>query len=82
MKKEFEKLSEIELLKKCATDPMLAKYKPGQIEASSVACSHFSQALAAVEQQVECDYEKLCVDGRLSKANIVAKHPLLSSRLL
>jgi len=63
---------------KTDADKLLARYNADQIQVSSVACSHFNQALAAVKQGVHYRNEALSsVDGRLSREKICQKYPTL-----
>ena len=72
------RVNEKAFMQKCANDPRLPScIEPGQIEVSSVACSHFNQALHSADEGKPHDNEEICIDGHLSKAKIIAKHPLL-----
>jgi len=63
---------------KTDADKLLARYNADQILVSSVACSHFNQALAAVKQGVHYDNQMLSsADGRLSQEKICQKYPVL-----
>jgi hypothetical protein len=72
------RVSEKAYLQKCKNDPRLpSNVVPGQVEISSVACSHFAQALNMVLESKPHDNAAICMDGKLSRAMIVGKHPLL-----
>ena len=43
------RINETEFLRRCATDKYLRDYKAGDIQVSSVACTHWNQALGAAE---------------------------------
>ena len=43
------RINETEFLRRCATDKYLCDYKAGDIQVSSVACTHWNQALGAAE---------------------------------
>ena len=75
------RINESKFLVKCATDDFLANYDRGSIEVSSVSCSHFNQAMAAVIDGLSYCNPELCIDGRLSAAKIVGKYPLLDNIL-
>ena len=72
------RVNETAFIQKCKNDPRLpSNIMPGQIEVSSAACSHFNQALHCVLEGKAHNNEAICIDGHLSKAKIIAKHPLL-----
>ena len=74
----LSRVSEKAYLQKCKNDPRLpSNVVPGQVEISSVACSHFAQALNMVLESKPHDNPAICMDGKLSRAMIVGKHPLL-----
>ena len=74
----LSRVSEKAYLQKCKNDPRLpSNVVPGQVEISSVACSHFAQALNMVLESKPHDNTAICLDGKLSRAVIVGKHPLL-----
>ena len=74
----LSRVSEKAYLQKCKNDPRLpSNVVPGQVEISSVACSHFAQALNMVLESKPHDNTAICMDGKLSRAMIVGKHPLL-----
>ena len=66
-------------VQKCKVDELLARYIDGQIEVSSVGCTHFNQALASVMEGKPHNNEKLCIDGRLSMAKVAERYPVLKS---
>jgi hypothetical protein len=73
------RVNEKALIAKTDNDKLLARYKDGQVTASSVACSHFNQALAAVQQGLQYEHPMLSsADGRLSKEKLCMEHPLLA----
>ena len=43
------RINETKFLERCATDKLLREYKLGDIQLSSVACSHWNQAIGAAE---------------------------------
>jgi hypothetical protein len=71
------RLNEIKFMKLTAQDDLLAPCK-GKLEASSVACSHFNQALYAAVCGMPNDNKNLCLDGKLNVAYIKQAHPLLA----
>jgi hypothetical protein len=60
-------------------DQLLASFTDGQVEISSVGCTHFNQSLAAVVEGRPHKNEKLCIDGKLSMAKVVQRYPVLKS---
>ena len=72
-----DRLNEIKFMKLTAQDDMLAPCK-GKLEASSVACAHFNQALYAAECGMPNNNKNLCLDGKLNVAVIKQAHPLLA----
>lgn len=67
--------NEKEFLKLVDSDELLARYKPGDIEISSVGCTHFNQYIAAVVDRRPTPSEKLGVDGHHSQEMLVGKEP-------
>ena len=73
------RVNEQKFIEKCNADARLpSDIAPGSIEVSAVACSHFSVGLHCVLQGKEHTNENITVDGRLSKAKMLQKHPLLT----
>jgi hypothetical protein len=71
------RINENAFIAKTQLDKYLATYVAGQVHVSSVACSHFNQALMAVEQGIEYhDLSLTTSSGRLSKEKLCTKHPL------
>ncbi len=62
----------------CKIDPLLAPCPQGSIEISSVACTHFNQALCAAEAGVPCDDAEVSELGKLNVAKIVSRNPLMA----
>ena len=48
-----DRVNEKAFLIRCAADKHLRKYKPGDIQISSIACSHWNQALGSAEEELE-----------------------------
>lgn len=73
-----ERLNEKAFLEKVASDDLLPQsYKPGDIDISAVACSHFGCAVVGALDGREFDIEELTVHGKLSVDKIVLRHPKL-----
>ena len=70
-----DRLNEKKFLETVENDALLASFNPGDIESSSVGCSHFNQFLAATIDGVPSDVKALTIDGRLSKAKLINRYP-------
>ena len=53
----------------------------GEIKFGSLACGHTNQFLNAVLSGVECEYEELCINGRMSKNRIIETQPSMDEPL-
>ena len=51
------------------------------IKYGSLACGHTNQFLVAVLSAVECEYEELCINGRMSKNRIIETQPSMDEPL-
>jgi len=67
--------NEMKWLEICASDELLADFKPGDIEIASVACTHFNQSIASTIDKRPWANESITFDGRLSQERLVAKYP-------
>ena len=71
------RINEKEFIQKCETDALLVTPAPGTIEVSTVACSHFSQAMRNAVAELPHDNVRLCANGRLSVSTICRQFPLM-----
>ena len=55
----YDKQNEKAFLTRCAADPHLRAYAQGEVQISSVACSHWNQAIAAAEAGLAYIYTAL-----------------------
>ena len=73
-----QRLNEAAFVKLTEQDDLLRTYEYGEMEAASVACTHFNQSLAAADAGVLCEIESISIDGRLSKQKLMARHPRIA----
>ena len=67
--------NEAAFLKLVEMDEHLARFRKGDIEVSSVACSHYNQFLAAAIDGVPSSYDNLSLSGRLNKDVLMNRYP-------
>ena len=53
----------------------------GEIKFGSLSCGHTNQFLTAVLSAVECEYDELCINGRMSKNRIIETQPSMDEPL-
>ena len=71
------RINEKEFIRKCEADDPLITPAPGTVEISTVACSHFSQAMKNAVAELPHDNARLCIEGRLNVSQICRQFPLM-----
>ena len=73
-----QRLNEKKFVPLTESDDMLKTYKLGDIDAASVACTHFTQAISAAEARVAWDNQNITEGGCLSQEKLICRHPEMS----
>ena len=69
-----QRLNEKQCVPLSESDESLKTFKYGDIEAASVACTHFTQAIAAVEARIPWDNQNIAIDGCLSQEKMISRY--------